>query len=101
MPRSARRHPALSELGNRVRRSRLERGLSQMALAEAIDLHFSFVSEVERGIRNISMSSLLRLAEGLSVDPGTLVQGLTWSPSNQANQKMGRPRTRQGSNPRR
>jgi transcriptional regulator with XRE-family HTH domain len=50
-----------------------------MALAEIVGLHFSFVSEVERGERNLSLSSLLRLAEALGVDPGKLVAGLRWT----------------------
>lgn len=50
-----------------------------MQLADRIGLHFTFVSSVERGERNLSLSSLLRLAEGLDVDPATLVEGLTWS----------------------
>lgn len=52
-----------------------------MALAERIGLHFTFVSSVERGERNLSLSSLLRLAEGLGVNASELVDGLTWSPS--------------------
>jgi transcriptional regulator with XRE-family HTH domain len=47
-----------------------------MALADRIGLHFSFVSEVERGLRNLSLESLLRIAEGLDTDAGTLVAGL-------------------------
>jgi transcriptional regulator with XRE-family HTH domain len=50
-----------------------------MALAERIGLHFTFVSSVERGERNLSLSSLLRLAEGLEVNPAVLVDELTWS----------------------
>jgi transcriptional regulator with XRE-family HTH domain len=56
---------------------RLELGLSQMALAERIGLHFTFVGEVERGERNLSLASLLRLAQGLDIDPGVLVRGLS------------------------
>lgn len=47
-----------------------------MGLAERIGLHFTFVSEVERGTRNLSLESLLRLAEGLNLDPGELVRDL-------------------------
>jgi transcriptional regulator with XRE-family HTH domain len=36
-------------------------GISQIELAHRIGLHFTFVSEVERGERNLSLSSLLRL----------------------------------------
>ena len=49
-----------------------------MALADRIGLHFTFVSEVERGGRNLSLSSLLRLAQGLEMNPGELVDGLRW-----------------------
>jgi transcriptional regulator with XRE-family HTH domain len=47
-----------------------------MKLAEKIGLHFSFVSSVERGERNLSLMSLLRLAEGLGCNPSELVDGL-------------------------
>lgn len=74
MGRSPARHRSQTELGHRVRARRSELKLSQMALADRIGLH-----SVERGERNLSLSSLLRLAEGLEVDPAVLVKGLTWS----------------------
>ena len=76
MGRTARRSAAQTELGNRARERRLALGMSQMGLAERIGLHFTFVSEVERGTRNLSLESLLRLAEGLNLDPGELVRDL-------------------------
>jgi transcriptional regulator with XRE-family HTH domain len=51
-----------------------------MALADRIGLHVTFVSEVERGIRNVSLESLLRLAEGLETDLGELTKGLRRNP---------------------
>jgi transcriptional regulator with XRE-family HTH domain len=50
-----------------------------MAFAEYIGLHFTFVSSVERGERNLSLDSLLRLAEGLEMNPSELVDGLRWT----------------------
>jgi transcriptional regulator with XRE-family HTH domain len=50
-----------------------------MALADTIGLHFTFVGSVERGERNLSLSSLLRLAQGLELNPADLVDGLEWS----------------------
>lgn len=70
------RKPAQVTLGNRARARRLELGMSQMALADRIGLHFTFVSSVERGERNLSLESLLRLAYGLEIDPADLVSGL-------------------------
>jgi transcriptional regulator with XRE-family HTH domain len=67
---------AAAEFGRRVRVARAERGLSQMGLAEACGLHFTFVSSVERGQRNLALSNILKLAAGLQVDAGQLVSGL-------------------------
>jgi hypothetical protein len=47
-----------------------------MELAERIGLHFTCVSSVERGERNVS---LLKLADGLEQNPAALVDGLHWS----------------------
>ncbi len=52
-------------------------GLSQMDLADRSGLHFTFVSSVERGVRNPTLTTILRLARGLDVDPGELVSGLS------------------------
>lgn len=62
--------------GERVRTRRLELGKSQEKLAADSGLHWTFVGQVERGQRNLSLHNILRLAELLEVDPGKLVQGL-------------------------
>jgi transcriptional regulator with XRE-family HTH domain len=67
---------ATAELGARVRARRQELGRSQEALAQAADLHWTFVGQVERGRRNISLHNLLKLAVALDIDPGELVRGL-------------------------
>lgn len=67
---------ATAEFGSRVRARRQELGLSQEALADIADLHWTFVGQVERGRRNISLHNLLKLAAGLGIDPGELVTGL-------------------------
>jgi transcriptional regulator with XRE-family HTH domain len=69
--------PALATFGQRVREQRAELGLSQEGLAAASGLHWTFVGQVERGRRNLSLHNLLKLADALGVDPGELVQGLT------------------------
>lgn len=73
----ARARPAVvqrrrSAFGTRVRELRLERGLSQDALADAAGLHRTYVGSVERGERNISMDNIWALADALSVLPGDL-----------------------------
>jgi transcriptional regulator with XRE-family HTH domain len=68
--------PATRVLGGRIRARREVLGLSQEALAQQIGIHWTFLGQVERGRRNISLHNLLKVAAGLGVDPGELVQGL-------------------------
>jgi transcriptional regulator with XRE-family HTH domain len=60
--------------GRRVRALRVERGLSQEALADAADLDRSYVGGVERGARNISLVNIERLAKALRVVPAELLE---------------------------
>lgn len=68
---------ATGEFGRRVRERRAALGLSQEALAEGTDIHWSYLGQVERGQTNLTLHNILKLAEALGVDPGTLVQGLS------------------------
>lgn len=67
---------ATAAFGARVRERRNELGLSQEGLAVACGLHWTFVGQVERGKRNLTLHNILKLARGLAVDPGELVSGL-------------------------
>ncbi len=62
--------------GERVRARRLELGKSQEQLAHDSSLHWSYLGQVERGQRNLTLHNILKLAEVLDVDPGELVRGL-------------------------
>ena len=68
--------PAASTLGQRIKRYRNRLGISQEALADRAGLHWTFVGQVERGQRNLSLHNLLKIAAGLDIDPAKLVQGL-------------------------
>lgn len=77
MPREARqpaKHPALRRLGNRIRQIREDQGMSQEALADAARVGRSYMSGIERGVRNCSTLHLLRLARALRVEVGDLFQ---------------------------
>ncbi len=49
-------------IGANIRRLRLDKGLTQEALAEKIDLHFSYVGLVERGEKSPSLQTLHKIA---------------------------------------
>lgn len=68
--------PATRVLGERIRTRREALGLSQEALADRCGVHWTFLGQVERGRRNLSLHNLLKLAAGLGVDPAELVRGL-------------------------
>jgi len=59
--------------GAAVRAVREERGLSQEGLGFECELDRTYVSGVERGVRNPTLAVILRLAKGLGVRPGDLV----------------------------
>lgn len=64
------------EFGRRVRLRREELELSQEKLAERCGLHWTYIGQVERGQRNLSLHNIVRIARGLDSDPGELVRGL-------------------------
>lgn len=59
--------------GARVRELRHGAGISQEDLAHRADLDRSYVGQVERGERNISLDNIYRLADGLGVEAGSLL----------------------------
>ena len=64
---------------NAIRRCRIQRGLSQQALATKLHLHRSLVSLWERGLRLPSVPSLLVMARELGVLPDTLYPDLSFA----------------------
>jgi transcriptional regulator with XRE-family HTH domain len=66
------RGPLQQRLGRNVRAYRDEHGLSQEQLAELIGVHRTYVGDIERGERNLSLRSVERLAAALQVEPRDL-----------------------------
>jgi transcriptional regulator with XRE-family HTH domain len=65
--------PVVSTFARRVRQRRTELGLSQEALAELSGLDRTYISGIERGVRNPTLSTAEKLAEALSVPLAWLV----------------------------
>jgi len=57
----------LTEFGDRVRQLRKELGLSQEQLGEACDLDRTYISGIERGIRNVSLKNIAAISAALDV----------------------------------
>ncbi|MEK7686747.1 MAG: helix-turn-helix transcriptional regulator [Verrucomicrobiota bacterium] len=70
------RDRTLAAFGRNVARIRNERGFSQDKLAEKADLDRTFVSGIERGVRNPGIKTVLRIARALSVSVGDLCKGV-------------------------
>jgi len=62
-------------VGKNVRRLREDLGLSQEQLAFETELHRTYISGVERGIRNPTVLIIERLAKALKVQPFELLKG--------------------------
>ena len=58
--------------GNTIRRVRQTKGLTQIEMAELANIHANYVSEVERGLRNVSLVNILWIARALDIEPSEL-----------------------------
>lgn len=61
-------------LGNRLRQERLKLNLTQEQLAEKVDLSTSYIGQIERGERNISLDTLVVICKSLGVTIDYLLQ---------------------------
>ena len=61
-------------LGARIRFYRKQKGISQEKLAELCKLHPSYVGQIERGEKNITVDILHRLSLGLNIPMARLLQ---------------------------
>ena len=71
----SKRNPTLAALGHNVRRRREAIKLSQEALAEKADLDRTYVSGIERGVRNPGIHNVARIARALGVSTAELCKG--------------------------
>jgi transcriptional regulator with XRE-family HTH domain len=60
-------------LGRNVRRLREGKALSQKAFADEAGIHRTYVSDIERGVRNPTITVVERLAVALGMSAGELL----------------------------
>lgn len=62
-----------SEFGKKLRKLREERKLTQEDLAGLAGLHFTYIGQIERGLRNPSLINIEKLARALKVNSSDLL----------------------------
>lgn len=67
---------AVKIVGLRIKNLRTEKKLSQEKLAEMSGLHSTYIGQLERGEKNPTLLSLLKIAGALNIAPETLVADL-------------------------
>ena len=67
---------ASAAFGQRLRELRAERSISQDDLAHRTDVHPTAIGRLERGSREPRLTTILRIARGLDVEPGKLLDEL-------------------------
>ncbi len=65
-------------VGKNIRAYRERLGLSQEAFADKAGLHRTYITQVEQGKRNISLSTIFRIAEALHVEANLLLVKDSW-----------------------
>lgn len=66
------RSPAHAAFGDAIRSIRKRRNISQESLALRCDLDRTYVSGIERGVRNPSLTNILKIAAALDVSAADL-----------------------------
>lgn len=69
-----------SRFGAAVKRRRYEIGISQEALAERAGLHRTYVSDIERGARNLAIENIEKLAVALEISISDLFASYSIDP---------------------
>ena len=54
--------------GEKLKLLRNQKGISQEKFAELSGLHRTYISDIERGDRNVSLINIVRIAAGLEIE---------------------------------
>ena len=62
------------KFGDKLRELRKQKGLSQEDLAFKSGLHRTYISDIERGSRNLSLKNIEKIAKALGMSPKSLLE---------------------------
>lgn len=66
----------LQKFGKRLKALRLEHSLTQLELAEILDMSPNFIGMIERGERNTTVENVFKIARALNIKPSNLFEEL-------------------------
>ena len=66
----------LQKFGKRLKALRLDHNLTQLELAEILDMSPNFIGMIERGERNTTIENVFKIARALNVKPFNLFEKL-------------------------
>jgi transcriptional regulator with XRE-family HTH domain len=64
------------KVGENIRANRKRLGITQEALADRCDMHPVEIGRAERGLRDLRVSTVVKLARGLGIPASELLSGL-------------------------
>lgn len=66
----------LQKFGKRLKSLRLDKELTQLELAEILDMSPNFIGMIERGERNTTVENVFKIARALNIKPSNLFENL-------------------------
>jgi transcriptional regulator with XRE-family HTH domain len=64
-------------IGQRLKKARLEKNLTQEQLAEQIDVSIAFLSRIERGSSHVNLKRLTQICNVLDISEGSILNGVS------------------------
>lgn len=61
------------QFGEKIRQIRKQKKISQEELAFRASLHRTYISDIERGTRNVSLENIEKIAKALNITPEKLL----------------------------
>ena len=62
-------------IGERLKKARTDKGLTQEKLSEKLDVSIAFLSRIERGSSHISLKRLSQICDILEISEGSILNG--------------------------
>ena len=79
-----------SIIGERIRKSRLNKKMTQEKLAEELNVSVAFVSRIERGSAHLNLRRLGEICAILDIDEGTILNGTSRESKNYLSEEFGK-----------